>query len=98
MSIYLKFSELYEKEHDYKKAIFFMKKAMDSKGANKEYCKEQIVKLEKKLANPPRTRKSKKPDYYDDFENDVRRASIAFLTGNFSGIELNARPNRSPYR
>lgn len=94
MSVYLKFSELYEKEHDYKKAIFFVKKAMASKGSSKEYCKEQISKLEKKLANPPRTRKSKKPDYYDDFECDVRRASIAFLTGDFSGIELNVRPNK----
>lgn len=94
MSIYLKFSEMYEKEHDYKKAIFFMKKAMESRGASKEYCAEQLKKLEKKLKNPPRTRKSKKPDYYDEFERNVRRASIAFLTGNFSGIELNARPNK----
>ena len=94
MSIYLKFSEMYEKEHDYPKAIFFMKKAMASRGASKEYCTEQLKKLEKKLKNPPRTRKSKKPDYYDEFEQDVRRAAIAFLTGNFSGIELNARPNK----
>lgn len=94
MSIYLKFSEIYEKEHDYQKAIFFMKEAMTSRGASKEYCIEQLKKLEKKLKNPPRTRKSKKPDYYDEFERDVRRASIAFLTNDFSGIELNARPNK----
>lgn len=94
MTLYLKFAELYEKEHNYKKAIFFTNKAMSAKGANKEYCEEQIKKLKKKLENPPRTRKSKKPDYYDDFERDVRRAAIAFLTGDFSGIELNARPNK----
>lgn len=94
MSIYLKFAELYEKEHDYKKAIFFTKKAMSFRDSNKKYCAEQLKKLEKKLKNPPRTRKSKKPDYYDDFERDVRRAAIAFVTGDFAGIELNARPNK----
>ncbi len=98
MSIYLKFSELYEKEHNYQKAILFVKKAMVSRGSNREYCEEQIKKLEKKLKNPPRTRKSKKTDYYDDFERDVRRAAIAFVTGDFSGIELNAHPNKPTYR
>jgi len=97
-SLYLVFSELYEKEHDYKKAIFFAERAMSSKGSSREYCTEQIKKLKKKLVNPPRTRKSKKPDYYDDFEQDVRRAAVAFVTGNFSGIELNARPNKPTYR
>lgn len=95
MSLYIKFAELYEKEHNYKKAITYVKKARASKGSNKELCTEWIEKLERKLENPPRTRRSKKPDYYDDFERDVRRAAIAFITGDFTGIELNARPNKS---
>lgn len=98
MSLYIKFAELYEKEHDYKKAINYVKKARSSPGASEEYCTEWIQKLEKKLKNPPRTRRSKKPDYYDDFERDVRRAAIAFITGDFTGIELNARPNKSLHR
>lgn len=98
MISYLKFAELYEKEHDYRNAITCAKKARNSKGANKAYCTELIEKLEKKLKSPPRTRKSKKPDYYDDFERDVRKAAIAFTTGNFSGIELNVRPNHSIYK
>lgn len=91
---YMKFSELYDKEHDYQSALFLLKKSRALKGANKAYIDEEIKKLEKKIKNPPKTRRSKKPDYYDDFERDVRRAAIAFVTGDFSGIELNARPNK----
>lgn len=94
MSLYMKFSELYEKEHDYKKAISYAKKAMSSRGASKEFCMERISSLEKKLEKPTRTTKRKKPDYYQSFEGDIRRAAIAFVTGDFSGIELNARPNK----
>lgn len=93
-SLFMKFSELYEKEHDYKKAIYYAKKSRASKGASKEYCTERISALEKKLENPPRVVKRKKPDYYDSFERDVRRASIAFINGDFAGIELNARSNK----
>lgn len=84
LSVCLKFADLYEKEHCYQKAIFLTDKAMKLYGADKEYCSGQIAKLKKKIKNPPRTRKSKKPDYYDDFERDVRRAAIAFLTGDFT--------------
>lgn len=94
VTVYTKFADVYEKEHDYKKAISYFKKARAIKGSSKEYLSERIVKLEKKLKSPPKVRKTKKPDYYDEFERGVRSASIAFLTGNFLGIELNARPNR----
>lgn len=94
MTVYTKFADLYEKEHEYEKAIAYFKKARAIKGSSKEYLSERIQKLEKKLGTPPKTRKSKKPAYYDSFEADVRNAAIAFSTGNFSGIELNARPNR----
>lgn len=97
-SLYLKISQLYEKEHDYKKAITYTKKARASKGASKEYCTERIAALEKKLEKPPRIVKRKKPDYYDAFEADVRRAAIAFETSDFTGIELNVRPNNSIYK
>lgn len=94
-SLFLKFSELYEKEHEYKKAISYAKKARASKGASKEYCTERISALEKKIEKPPRVVKRKKPDYYASFEEDVRKAAIAFVTGDFTGIELNAKPNRA---
>lgn len=93
-TVYTKFADIYEKEHQYKKSISHFKKALACKGASKEYLLDRIKQLEKKIANPPKTRRQKKPDYYDAFERDVQRASIAFLTGNFSEIELNARPNR----
>lgn len=95
MITYLKFAEVYEKEHDYKNAIFYLKKAKSSKGSSKEYLNEKIQKVEEKLKKSPRIRKSKKPNYYDDFEKNVRKAASAFLTKNFSEIELNARPNHS---
>lgn len=95
MTVYTKFADIYEKEHEYKKAISYFKKARATKGSSKEYLSERINKLEKKLENPPKTRKSKKPAYYDSFEANVRNAAIAFSTGNFSGIVIGARPNHS---
>lgn len=95
VAVYTKFGDVYEKEHEYKKAISCFKKARSLKGASKEYLSERINKLEKKLENPPKGRKQKKPDYYDAFEADVRNAAIAFATGNFSGITIGARPNHS---
>lgn len=94
-SVYTKLGDIYEKEHEYKKAMSCFKKARTLKGASEEYLSERISKLEKKLENPPKGRKQKKPDYYDAFEADVRNAAIAFTTGNFSGITIGARPNHS---
>lgn len=95
VSVYTKFGDVYEKEHEYKKAISCFKKARSLKGASKEYLSERISKLEKKLENPPKGRKQKKPDYYDAFEADVRRAAIAFATGDYSGITIGTHPNHS---
>lgn len=95
--IYLKFAELYEKEHQYKQAIYYFELAKSSGKLEKEYIDQRITKIREKIANPPRTRKSKKPDYYDEFEKNVRRAAIAFDSGDFSGLDINAKPNGPKY-
>lgn len=56
-AMYLTLSDLYEQEHEYDKAIVWMKKAQKRAEPNNVFCAQKIKELSKKEAPKPRKKK-----------------------------------------
>lgn len=56
-AMYLTLSTLYEKEHEYEKAVVWMKKAKKRAGAHTTFCDQKIEELSKKEAPKPKKKK-----------------------------------------
>lgn len=78
-TIYIKFAQLYDKEHDYQNTIFCLKKAKKCKGANRKLIKSEIKRIEEKMVNPPKRRKSTMPERQALFEQQVTTAAKFFI-------------------
>lgn len=73
------FSELYEQEHDYQKAIFYTEKAKIYGDANNPYFDNRIKTLMEKQAQNPTKRNRKISESKQKFESDVRNATNHFI-------------------
>lgn len=73
------FSELYEQEQDYQKAIFYTEKAKTYGDSNNPYFDNRIRTLIEKQAQNPTKYSRKISDKNQKFESDVRNAAIHFI-------------------
>lgn len=78
-AIFLKFSTVYEREHEYEKAIKCLQNASKHGRVSKIYCKEQIDKLKIKMATAKPLRKRKISDSQVEFENNLRIAALKYI-------------------
>ena len=76
--IYSRFSKLYEKEHEYQKAISCLESAIQIPGTSAFALEQDIQKLRAKAANPPAKRKRKSDAETEEFFANVRAAAIHF--------------------
>lgn len=73
------FSDLYEQEHDYQKAIFYTKKAKTYGEADNPYFDNRIKTLIEKQAQNLTKRNRKISEKNQKFESDVRNAANHFI-------------------
>lgn len=73
---YLKFSELYEQEHNYEAAVLWLKKAIKRGGLNNNYLKQKIFEISSK--DPCAKRKSSRSKQNAELEKAVNNAAIYF--------------------
>ena len=81
---YMKLSELYEREWNYEKSIFWLRKSMKRGGLNNRHLQERVndinTKIEKLAAGKLKKRTAKKPSEKDiEFDCAVHNAAIRFL-------------------
>lgn len=80
LSVYSKFSRLYEAEHNYSKAIELTKIAWKYGDSNNQSFSNRISILESKLANPPKIRNRKVPQDRVDLAINIRQAALDFIS------------------
>lgn len=80
LSVYSMFSEIYEKEHLFEKAIDMTKLAWKYANQNNEFFPSRISDLDKKILNPPKTRKRRISDQQITMSESIRRASLEIVT------------------
>ena len=79
LHVYTMFASLYEREHDYEKAIHYTKLAKKYGTPNNSYYDVHINELYEKQARKPKRRKAKMPESQIQFEKDVVEAAKYFL-------------------
>lgn len=94
LSVYSKFSKLYEDEHDYEKAIELTKLAWKYGDPNNQSFNNRISLLEAKLSDPPKKRNTKMSQARIQLENNIRQASNNFI----SELNLHTIPHAEQYR
>lgn len=82
--VYMKFSELYEQEWEFDKAVFWLKQAIKREGLNNQYLRDRINKIEERKAKVIeknlKKRAQRKPSSKDtEFEIDVHNAALRFI-------------------
>lgn len=78
LSLYSAFSEVYEKEHLYKEAIEYAKKAAEYSTQGNPYFVDRIETLRKKLNNPPKRRMRKQSETDLQLDQNLRKAAEWF--------------------
>lgn len=78
-NLYIKFSRLYEKEHDFSKALQLTLKAQQHSDFGPEVLSDRIVMLQGKLDTPPKQRKRKITERDLKLEEKIQAAAKWFI-------------------
>ena len=79
LHVYNMFSELYEKEHEYQKSIYYAKKAKEYGYPSNPYFDNRISILLEKQSKNTKKQNRKMPETQCEFEHNVNNAAKYFL-------------------
>lgn len=91
LHVYTMFSKLYEQEHDYANAIYYIKEAKKYADKSNKYFDRKINDLQDKANANLKKRVRRMSKQQKDFEKDVHEATIYFLKNN----SLQYMPNKN---
>lgn len=79
LCVYMKFSRLYESNHEYEKAIYYTKQGQKYGGTDNPNFDKRINELSEKIKRNPKKRKYNPSKGALDFEKDVENAAQYFI-------------------
>lgn len=79
LNVYMKFSRLYESEHEYDKAIYYTEIGSKYGEPDNSYFKKRIDELKAKKAKNTKKRTRKKSQSDIEFEEKVKNAALFFI-------------------